>query len=167
MTPIASLVDALLASGAAADVIVRAVEAAELQGQVRGKELTTSGPRRRGMRLPEDWHPSERCIAYALDRGMVRDRIAIEAEKFKNYWTAKTGASATKLNWEATWRNWIITAFGAGYRGRDGARRLHEAARHRQRRRYRAGLIPDDEIRRCVSPLPGVWRRSTGRRHSR
>jgi len=33
-----------------------------------------------------------------------------ETEKFRNYWRAKTGQSATKLDWEATWRNWMLKA---------------------------------------------------------
>ena len=33
-----------------------------------------------------------------------------ETEKFVNYWTAKTGAQATKLDWPATWRNWMLGA---------------------------------------------------------
>lgn len=109
-TPIASLVKVMLAGGAAPDAIVRAVEAAELQGQPRGKALVTIGPQRRGMRLPDNWQPSERCIAYALDHSMTRERIEIEIERFKNYWLEKTGAGATKLTWEGTWRNWILNA---------------------------------------------------------
>lgn len=33
-----------------------------------------------------------------------------ETEKFINYWTAKTGQAATKLDWPATWRNWMLGA---------------------------------------------------------
>jgi hypothetical protein len=69
-----------------------------------------SAHRNRGERIATDWKLSEPGIAYALDRGMMRDRIEIEAEKFKNYWIAKTGAGAMKHDWEATWRNWILTA---------------------------------------------------------
>ena len=41
---------------------------------------------------------------------MAQARMNTEAEKFRNYWTAKSGAGATKRDWSATWRNWIITA---------------------------------------------------------
>lgn len=34
----------------------------------------------------------------------------IETDKFRDYWTAKSGAGATKTNWEATWRNWMRRA---------------------------------------------------------
>lgn len=32
-----------------------------------------------------------------------------ETEKFVNYWRARS-KDATKLDWEATWRNWMLTA---------------------------------------------------------
>jgi hypothetical protein len=68
----------------------------------------------RGSRLSGDWYPSPHEIAFALDRGMPRLRINTEIEKFRNYWIAKSGASATKRDWSATWRNWIITAMERG-----------------------------------------------------
>lgn len=34
------------------------------------------------------------------------NRAVSEWEKFCDYWTAKTGANATKADWPATWRNW-------------------------------------------------------------
>jgi hypothetical protein len=58
-------------------------------------------------RLPADWQPSEGLIAYAANQGMAAARIALEAEKFKNYWMAKSGAGAMKRDWPTTWRNWI------------------------------------------------------------
>ena len=39
------------------------------------------------------------------DAGMTRDEILLEADKFRDFWVAKT-KDATKLDWEATWRNW-------------------------------------------------------------
>jgi hypothetical protein len=68
----------------------------------------------RGSRLPADWQPSHSEAAFALDRGMPQARLNTEAEKFRNYWTAKSGAGATKRDWSATWRNWIITAMERG-----------------------------------------------------
>jgi hypothetical protein len=64
----------------------------------------------RGSRLPADWTPSAADIAFALDRGMRRDRVDAEAEKFRNYWLAKSGAGAVKRDWPATWRNWTLSA---------------------------------------------------------
>jgi hypothetical protein len=68
----------------------------------------------RGSRLPADWQPSHSEVAFALDRGMPQARVSNETEKFRNYWTAKSGAGATKRDWSATWRNWIITTMERG-----------------------------------------------------
>jgi uncharacterized protein YdaU (DUF1376 family) len=32
---------------------------------------------------------------------------AVVFDGFKDYWVAKTGSAATKLDWTATWRNWV------------------------------------------------------------
>ena len=69
----------------------------------------------RGSRLPADWTPSHSEVAFARARDMPQVRIDTEVEKFRNYWTAKSGAGATKRDWSATWRNWIITAMERGY----------------------------------------------------
>jgi hypothetical protein len=34
----------------------------------------------------------------------------IEIEKFRDYWAAKAGKDACKVNWNATWRNWVRSA---------------------------------------------------------
>jgi hypothetical protein len=100
-TPIAAMVETMLAAGAAHEAIVRAVKAAETQARV---------PPHRGTRLSPDWGPSALAVAYATERGLAEEQVSHEAEKFRNYWTAKTGAGATKRDWEATWRNWILGA---------------------------------------------------------
>jgi hypothetical protein len=110
---IAALVEELLADGATPNAIGRAVATDVERGL--GSVLQSIADARRGTRLPEDWQPSERCVAYALDRGMARERISVEAEKFVNHWVAKSGRDATKRNWEACWRNWIINAMERGY----------------------------------------------------
>ncbi len=33
-----------------------------------------------------------------------------ETLKFINYWTAKAGKDASKVDWLKTWQNWILTA---------------------------------------------------------
>ena len=95
-----------VADGIDRAVVVRAVRAAETSSRNPNAELK----RARGNRLPADWWPSESLMAYAAAHGMSDSRITREAEKFKNYWVAKTGAGAVKRDWEATWRNWILNA---------------------------------------------------------
>jgi len=108
------MVKAMLAAGASPAAIDAAIASAERQEQGSGSRqlalLEAPNLKKRGTRLPDKWQPSERCIAYALDHGMSRERIKREIERFKNYWLEKTGAGATKITWEGTWKNWILTA---------------------------------------------------------
>lgn len=64
----------------------------------------------RATRLSADWRLTDGDRKYALDKWMPADRIVTEAEKFKNYWIAKSGSAATKTNWSATWQNWVMTS---------------------------------------------------------
>lgn len=66
--------------------------------------------KRQGERIPPDWKPLSGDIAFALAKGLLAVRLETEAEKFRNYWTAKSGAAATKVDWSATWRNWVLTS---------------------------------------------------------
>jgi hypothetical protein len=121
-TPIASMIKRMNAEGVSFDVIVQAVEAVETSGtKARSQAVSTTG---RGTRLPEDWRPSSAAISYAADRGMTPEHIRHEAEKFSNYWRSKTGAGATKVDWDATWRNWILTTLERRHAppGRNGNR---------------------------------------------
>lgn len=62
---------------------------------------------RRAMRLPEQFEP-DRDFAARLGFGAAE--VALELEKFRDYWTAKPGRDAAKLDWLATWRNWMRNA---------------------------------------------------------
>lgn len=68
--------------------------------------------KRRGSRLSEDWTPSQADIEFAHQHGLNSQSIQREADSFRDYWTSKPGASAVKLDWAATWRNWIRSAKG-------------------------------------------------------
>lgn len=88
-----------------------AARARVTRDRVRDKEEDSSGARttRRGTRLPEDWVLPKSWGEEALaDYHVSASDVRLEAAKFKNYWTAKTGRDATKANWEATWRNWCL-----------------------------------------------------------
>lgn len=62
---------------------------------------------KRGQRLPLDWEPSDEDVAFAVD---LRVNWRRELETFRDYWHAKPGQQAVKLDWSATWRNWIRKA---------------------------------------------------------
>lgn len=65
---------------------------------------------KKGTRIPENWALTPDMGNYGRSKGLHRREVEAEAEKFKNYWTAKPGAAGVKLDWVATWRNWIISA---------------------------------------------------------
>lgn len=56
----------------------------------------------------------------------ARERVSnvdgrIETEKFINYWSAKSGRDAVKLDWVKTWKNWMLTASErSGHRAPNG-----------------------------------------------
>jgi len=43
--------------------------------------------------------------------------LRLEAERFQNYWSSKSGSAATKVDWRRTWLNWTINAKGANTNG--------------------------------------------------
>lgn len=61
------------------------------------------GSERRASRIPDDF-------ALTTERRAVATAERIDPErtfaKFRDYWRAKSGSGATKLDWDATWRNW-------------------------------------------------------------
>jgi len=60
----------------------------------------------RGSRLAEDWHPSEEDTAFCkTERPDLRPSEV--AKRFYDYWTGVPGAKGRKLDWSATWRNWV------------------------------------------------------------
>ena len=102
------------------------------------------GARKRATRLSAEWWPTLENVDYAIGKGLNQQRINVEAEKFRNYWIAKSGTGATKLDWDATWQNWILNACerngapGNGPTGEslsDRAFQLAERARSAERAR--------------------------------
>jgi hypothetical protein len=66
-------------------------------------------PSKRGTRLPDDWKPPDDVVR-AMHAQFPHLDLRLEHAKFSDYWHAKAGAGATKLDWVATWRNWIRSA---------------------------------------------------------
>lgn len=61
---------------------------------------------KRGSRLPHDW-----VLTKSLGEWAQNERpdlnIRQVAEQFKDYWIAQAGQKGVKLDWSATWRNWV------------------------------------------------------------
>jgi hypothetical protein len=66
--------------------------------------------RARGTRLSDDFAVTPDMVAWFHERCPGLDGKT-ETEKFRNYWRAKSGQAATKLDWPATWRNWMLQAY--------------------------------------------------------
>ncbi len=71
------------------------------------KETPNGVSKKKGCRLSEDWQPDE---VFAIREGMTAYEIRREAEKFRNYWWSQPGQRGVKLDWQATWRNWVLKA---------------------------------------------------------
>jgi hypothetical protein len=66
-------------------------------------------PRPKACRLPDDWYPNVAGVELARKTigEVAGDR---ELEKFRDFWRANSGKDGAKLDWDATWRNWIRNA---------------------------------------------------------
>lgn len=63
----------------------------------------------RGARLSPTWELPDADREWGLTRGIFNEHIDIQADRFKDYWIATT-KNAVKLDWSATWRNWLRNA---------------------------------------------------------
>jgi hypothetical protein len=73
---------------------------------------------RRGSRLTPEWDLPDEWRTWARTNFPASndDQVADQAAQFRDYWIAKPGAQACKLDWEATWRNWCrkgLSAYGS------------------------------------------------------
>ena len=64
----------------------------------------------RAFRLEPSWEPSEEDRQFARDRLPSSAVCHEELEKFREYWLAKGGAAARKVDWSLTWRSWVRKA---------------------------------------------------------
>lgn len=90
-------------------------EQEQKQHQEQKQEQQLDPPRQRGgntrgTRLPQDWTLPKPWGLWACERGWPEAAVREEAEKFRDYWVARPGRDGTKLDWAATWRNWIRNA---------------------------------------------------------
>ena len=81
---------------------------------IHKEEANASSAKNRGTRLPDDWVLPRSWGEWAVAKGFAVERIREEADKFKDYWISKPGAAGRKLDWLATWRNWMRNANDKG-----------------------------------------------------
>jgi hypothetical protein len=66
--------------------------------------------RARGCRLPEAWAPEDGDWLASVDALGGDVAATNELDRFRDYWRAVPGAKGLKLDWPATWRNWVRRA---------------------------------------------------------
>ncbi|MEW2911430.1 DUF1376 domain-containing protein [Leisingera sp. JC11] len=71
------------------------------------EEAKASSKNKRGTRLPEDWQLPREWGEWALSQHWPEPVIRAEADKFRDYWHSVAGQKGVKLDWLATWRNWM------------------------------------------------------------
>jgi len=86
--------------------------------------------------LPDDWKPD------AIAAGVPVGAVDLEGRKFRDYWVAKTGKDATKMDWQATWRNWCRNAVARTYRPTQGKPSKHDLSQMN----YSNGVTPDGKF---------------------
>ena len=60
----------------------------------------------RGSRLPKDWVPDTELAEWSKAERTDLDLRKVLME-FRDYWTSVAGQKGVKLDWDATWRNWV------------------------------------------------------------
>ena len=97
------------------DSFVGAATAAALPAfpaqQAKAPASDAKASAQRGSRLSKDWRLPKPWGEWAVSElRWPESAVRSEADKFRDYWTAKSGKDATKVDWEATWRNWCRNA---------------------------------------------------------
>lgn len=69
----------------------------------------TAKKRTLGCRLPDDFILTDELQAMALAEGYQNGDAERLFAKFRDYWVAIPGQRGIKLDWTATWRNWVRT----------------------------------------------------------
>jgi len=59
---------------------------------------------KRACRLPADWQPSPEMAEFARSNGVDPERTAAV---FRDYWVGVPDPKGRKVDWSATWRNWV------------------------------------------------------------
>lgn len=105
---------------------------------IKEKTEAKASSKKIGCRLPEDFKPDQE---WSLAQGLSVDVLQREFDQFRDYWTAKSGKDATKLDWQATWRTWVrnTKARQGGINGRVKPKTQGEALRDMARERLSNG----------------------------
>ncbi len=62
---------------------------------------------KKGSRLSENWTLPRAWGQWALDQQIAENEVRDQAARFRDYWIGVPGQKGIKLDWLATWRNWM------------------------------------------------------------
>lgn len=84
--------------------------------------------RQKGSRIPSEWKLTDDLLAMATSQGLSVSEANEQAVRFVDYWKGASGAKAVKVDWDATWRNWVRRSrdYGAKKNGSSNTKALHE-----------------------------------------
>ena len=75
------------------------------RGAPDGAAKSEKGTRwKSGQQVPDEWRQ------WAIDQRYKPRDVREQADSFSDYWAGKPGKDGVKLDWEATWRNWMRKA---------------------------------------------------------
>lgn len=77
--------------------------------EVKTEETPQAAKPKRGSRIPDQFFLTSEMRDYGRQKRPDID-LDLETERFVNYWRAAAGRTATKLDWIAAWRTWILGA---------------------------------------------------------
>jgi hypothetical protein len=82
------------------------------EDQKKNTKTSSSGTAKRGTRVPDDFQPDEKMRAWFRTEGIGAAGVdgRVEHERFMDFWRGKPGSGGVKLDWPATWRNWMRSA---------------------------------------------------------
>lgn len=106
------------------------------------KEEPNGSSKKRACRLPDDFQPD---MAFATAAGLNLSQANTEAAKFRDYWIGQGGQKGTKLDWDATWRNWVRNAVDRSQPRGSPAYQRPQTASEILRQRMTQGHFRDDD----------------------
>jgi hypothetical protein len=140
------------------DAIPETETETETETEVKKKRTAT-----RGTRLPADWKPNPELVAWSKAERPDLDLRKV-FEEFKDYWSSVSGSGGVKLNWDATWRNWVRKQTAAktsfAQQASDVVRSTvpfsQDAALRKVEEDHKTGSPPPAHIREMMKDILGV-----------
>ena len=147
-------------SNVLADRYQDAIPETETETETETKKKRTAP---RGTRLPIDWKPNAELVAWSKTERPDLDLRKV-FEEFKDYWSSVPGSKGVKLDWDATWRNWVRkqTAAKASFaqQASDVVRSTvpfsQDAALRKVEEDHKTGAPPPAHIREMMKGILGV-----------